>query len=282
MFHLRSSIVALALLAVSGIASAQAPESSKPEPAGTKTANNVERGRRSLFGVWGPVRDEFKKYIPPQASRVITNSNHTVSSQPEPPLTPWAKENLVIKEGISHGPNQIPSGRFTGQNCEPIGAPAQYTYTRLYPFELVEASNRIVQFFEYHREWREIWMDGRGHPQDLDPTYMGHSIGRWEGDTLVVDTVGFNGKTWIDQNLDHFLSDAARMEERFRRLDHDILQIDITLYDPKAWGEGKSWPGLVRAYQFYPDGELQEFYCTLEEDTRFDRKVLEDLTEDKK
>jgi hypothetical protein len=250
-----------------------------------KTAPPPDRG--GLMGIWGPAKRSHQKYLPPEASHTLGNSWRSVSTEPEPPLTEWAKENLVFKEGITHGPKINPDGAYPGQNCVPIAMPAQHSYSpRLYPFELVEtrSGDRIVQFMEYHREWREIWMDGRPHPgpDELTASWFGHSIGWWEGKTLVVDTVGFNGRTWIDQNVNLRLSDAARVVERYQRIPNDIMRVDITVYDPKAWGEGVSWGGLVRAYQSRPDMPLDEFVCTVEDNTGFDKQVTDPIVTDSK
>lgn len=253
------SIVALALIPVPLVYSQSQSEASK-----SRTFDP-----RDVFVIWSPPSR--------QLSRQAGSSNQKVSNAPEPPLTAWAKEHLVFKNGITHGTNINPAGEYPGQNCDPIGVPAQYAYNFLYPMELVQAQGRIYQFFEYHREWRVIWMDGRSHPKDPDPSYMGDSIGKWEGDTLVVDTVGFNGKEFLDQNVDHRMSDAFHLVERFRRISYDVLQIDMTLYDPKAWGD-VPWTGWVRNYQFKPSEQLQEFICTTEENSRFDQNVLHPIT----
>ncbi len=99
-------------------------------------------------------------------------------------------------------------------------------------------------------------MDGRGHPEDPDPTWMGHSIGRWDGDTLVVDTVGFNDKTWIDP-LGHSHSEALHLVERYRRVDPNTLVIDLTFEDAKAFL--KPWSGQ-REFDLKPDWEIAEMY----------------------
>ena len=104
---------------------------------------------------------------------------------------------------------------------------------------------------------RQIHTDGRDHPKDLLPTWLGDSIGKWDGDTLVVDTVGFNDKTWIDNTgLPH--SDALHLVERLRRVSHDVLQLDITVDDPKAYT--KPW-SVQRVFDLKPDWEIGELIC---------------------
>jgi hypothetical protein len=191
-------------------------------------------------------------------------------SYPEPPLTPWAEANLVFKEGVSHGSHSVPTGAYPGQNCDPIGVPALHSEPN--PMEFVQVPGRIFQFFEYHREWRVIWMDGQ-HPKDLESTYMGNSVGKWDGDTLVVDTIGFNGKDFVDIDSSHRMSDAFHLVERYKRVSYDDMELSMDFYDPKAWGTA-AWDGVKRNFKFKPDWKLQEYYCTKEEWQDFDQKVL--------
>src|SRR5438309_3790839 len=112
-------------------------------------------------------------------------SEHTV---PEPPLTLWARQHLMVHPQMS----ETEMGE-----CNPIGVPAQFWYTQLYPFEFVVAAGQIFQFFEKQNEWRVIRLN-QGHSKDLRSTYMGDSVGEWEGDILVVDTIGYNGQNLIE------------------------------------------------------------------------------------
>jgi hypothetical protein len=100
-------------------------------------------------------------------------------------------------------------------------------------------------------------MDGRAHPKDAEPTYMGHSTGKWEGRTLVVDTVGFNDKTWLDpMGLPH--SDAMHLTERIQRVNHDTLVDEYTIDDPKTYT--KPWKA-THTFILKPDWQIQEYVC---------------------
>jgi len=223
---------------------------------------------------------------------------------PEPPLTDWGKQHLLYKS-ISHDaltgthapgwdlpgrfcyvthtpcfsadPNGVPvndpDGEYPGKDCEPLSTPAMYDYPGIGSMEILATpeEDRIYQFFEYHREWRTWWLN-RDHPKDLDPTYEGDSAAHWEGDTLVVDTIGYNGKTMLSQNVGHRKSDAFHLVERFQRLDHDHLVIDMTYYDPKAWGD-KAWPGFHKYYTLVPKEDFQEFICSPREYQEYNRRV---------
>ncbi len=111
--------------------------------------------------------------------------------------------------------------------------------------------------FEFHHFVREIFTDGRAHPPDPDPTYMGNPVGHWEGDTLIVDTIGFNDKTWLDQ-VGHPHSDALHLVERIRRIDAKTLQDDLTIEDPKAFT--KIWMGR-QIYDLKPGWTIGEYIC---------------------
>jgi hypothetical protein len=169
------------------------------------------------------------------------------------PLQPWAEE-LYKKHKLEistadpdHPPDAV-------ARCIPPGVP-RIMYLP-FPWEIVQARDRVVLIFEV-QVVRQIFTDGRGHPKDLDPTYMGDSVGKWEGDTLVVDTVGLNDKTWLDANgLPH--SDALHVVERLRRVNHDTLKVEYTIDDPKAFT--KPWT-VEKLFDLKPDWQIKEYVC---------------------
>ncbi|MSO83669.1 MAG: hypothetical protein EXQ53_10300 [Acidobacteria bacterium] len=134
------------------------------------------------------------------------------------------------------------------------------------PFEIVHTRWQVIQLFEYNHFVRRIHTDGRPHPADLRDSgvyeWHGHSIGRWEGDTFVIDTIGFNDATWLDR-LGHPHSDALHVVERIRRVDHDTLQYGVTIEDPKAYAG--PWTGEM-VFRLRPDWEIFEHVCTTKGD----------------
>jgi hypothetical protein len=125
--------------------------------------------------------------------------------------------------------------------CEPMGLPRNLNAEIIPPhatFEIVQTPGRILQFFEYRHDWREIWMDGRELPavEDSYPKWNGFSVGRWEGDTLVVESIGFDDRSWLDK-LGYPHSEAMRLEERYRRIDADTLELTMTVVDPLVYSE---------------------------------------------
>lgn len=178
-----------------------------------------------------------------------------------PAMTPWGRTRYEAAKP-SYGPKAVeastdPVNPTTGKDvgCFPPGVPR--IYIQPFPFEIIQLPGRVIELFEFDHHVRQVWTDGRQHPKDPDPTWMGDSIGHWEGDTLVVDTVGFNDKTWVDRGgLPH--SDQLHVIERIRRPSHDTLEINFTIDDPKTYV--KPWMGQ-RIYQLQPKWDIKEFMC---------------------
>jgi hypothetical protein len=159
------------------------------------------------------------------------------------------------------------------QDCEPIGVPAQFWYTQFYPFEFVITSNRIFQFFEKQSEWRVIWLS-REHPKDLLPSTMGDSVGRWDGNVLIVDTVGLMGGNLIEPvGVEHPMSPAFHLVERWERVSENELDLDATYYDEMAWGS-EPWSGLKKRFLLQPGTEFQQSFCSRAENKKFDDRFL--------
>lgn len=140
-------------------------------------------------------------------------------------------------------------------NCLPPGMP--HIMVVPYPFEIVQTLGRVLMLFEYSGQVRRIHTDGTSAGADEDPSYYGFSVGHWEGDTLVVTTDHVRADTQDDfSGLPH--SDALVVTERIRRLDHDTLQDQITLTDPKAYAEPFA---VTRAYKLHPTWSIGEYVC---------------------
>ena len=170
----------------------------------------------------------------------------------EPPMTPWA-EAKYNAAGPVFGPRKKPAKDSNDPvyGCFPPGVPRIYLHHR--PMEIVQNSNEVIMMFEYARLVRQIYTDGRKHDEFLDPAlWMGDSIGKWDGDTLVVDVIGFNDKTWLDR-IGHPHSDVLHVVERIRRIDHATLEDDITIDDPKAYK--KPWT-IQATFELQPGVDL--------------------------
>jgi hypothetical protein len=179
-----------------------------------------------------------------------------------PAMTPWGKTQYEMTKP-SWGPRAVVDSTdlvnpTTGNEigCFPTGVPRIYVHP--FPMEILQVPGRVVQLFEFNHFIRQIYTSGpHEHAKDLDPTWMGDSVGWWEGDTLVIDSVGFNEKTWLDRaGLPH--SDQLHVIEHISRPKHDTLVVHITIDDPKTYT--KTWEG-ERIYVLEPDWKLTEMIC---------------------
>jgi carboxypeptidase family protein len=189
-------------------------------------APRMPDGRPDLSGVW----------------------NGSSDPNPEPALLlPWATD--VLNQRRSTAFRDHPDGL-----CLP-GDPTP-TIPLLYKF--VHTKSLLVQLFEQEPHYRQIFLDGRAHPRDADPTWMGHSVGRWERDTLVVDTTGFNDQSWLIFATGYPHTDGLHMVERYRRPDLAHLVVDLTLED-----QGTFTKPVERhmTWELAPGEEILESIC---------------------
>jgi hypothetical protein len=140
--------------------------------------------------------------------------------------------------------------------CLPPGVP-RMMYTP-YPAQIYQMADRVLFIYEGGAHvWRLIWMDGREHPKDPNPTFLGDAVGHWEGDTLVVDTVGFNDRTWLDA-AGHPHGEKLHVIEKYTRPDSNTLRVEATIDDPDFYT--KPW-AVVTTANWAPGQELLEYIC---------------------
>jgi hypothetical protein len=155
--------------------------------------------------------------------------------------------------------------------CLPPGVPRVNT-VGLFPMQIVQTPQTIVMMYEYLNAFRTIAINGK-HPEDLEPSFMGDSVGHWDGDTLVVDVTGFNDKTWLT-TTGTFHSEALHVTERYRRVDKDTIEYEATMEDPKVLTK----PWVYRNTIMLREGtRLREYVC---EENNVDRGRYEDLLKD--
>jgi hypothetical protein len=140
-------------------------------------------------------------------------------------------------------------------NCLPDGVPHADLLPE--PFKIIQTPGVIVMLYEVETTFRQIFTDGRKQLTDPSPSWRGYSVGRWEGDTLVVDTVGFNDRGWLDAR-GHGHSEEMRVEERFRRRDFGHLELTIAITDPKTFTKPIKFSVVE---ELLPDTDLFEHYC---------------------
>jgi hypothetical protein len=148
-----------------------------------------------------------------------------------------------------------------GINCLPPGPKAGIGVGG-FPMKIIQTANVVVVLYEYQTIYRQFFTDGRALPEDADPTWMGYSVGRWDGDTLVVTTAGYNDRTSLDL-AGHPHTEALRMTERYHRRDVGHLEVQVTLDDPKTYA--RSWT-LPMEFALIPDQQLIEYVCENERD----------------
>lgn len=189
----------------------------------------------------------------------------------EPPMTPWAEERFKAAKP-SFGPRSVEDSNdpvnpttLNAVGCFPPGVPRIYLHP--FPMEIIQVPGRVIMLFEFDHFIRQIYTDGRGHNTDLGPTWMGDAIGKWDGDTLVVDTIGFNDKTWLDRG-GHPHSDQLHLVERFRRTDHNTLEDDVAVEDPVAYT--KPWDAHL-TFALHPKWNIMEQVC--EDNVNFEQFI---------
>jgi len=165
------------------------------------------------------------------------------------PFQPWAKALVAERADGSH------SGEDPFANCLPQGVPRVNASPP--PWKVIQKPDVIVILYESANTWRQVFLDGRELSDDYPPTFLGYSTGKWDGDTLVVDTRGFNGKTWLDQTGKP-TSEALHVIERFRRVDFGHLEIQITIDDPKVYM--RAWSVKEQA-RLMPNTDVIENAC---------------------
>ena len=186
-----------------------------------------------------------------------------------PPFTAWGYEQYQATRA-EDSPLGIPlsNSKDPMMRCDPLGYPRLFAYN--YGFEFLQEKDRVVQFFEWGHNWRTIWTDGRKLPKNPDPAWYGYSVGHWEADTFVVESTGYDDRTW----LDHFgnpVSEEARLEERYRRVDRDTLELTMVLTDPKAYT--KPWVSEKKTFKLDAKHEIQELFCVPSENDAFNKRV---------
>ena len=191
-----------------------------------------------------------------------------------PPFTPYGQKLFEA--------NQSDSPQWNSKDphnvCDPMGWPRLMTFN--FGFQFAVLPGRVVQFFEWSHTWRDIWTDGRKLPADPPiPRYLGYAVGRWEGDTFVVESNGYDDRSWLAQTpvqrygtgrpggYPH--SDEMRIEERYKRLNYGSLQVTLTINDSKVYTAPWTTTG---AMALFPNTELAENFCVPSDSINFNNE----------
>jgi hypothetical protein len=222
------------------------------------------RGKPDLSGIWqaeSTPRKILAAMFPPGVGLLPGGENGLGEDDPqkyflniladfkpgEEPFTPTAA--AMFRE-------RMQSGKKPMTLCEPPSVPV--TELLPAPFKIVQTPGLMLVLYEGDTVFRQIYTDGRKHPMDPQPSWMGYSVGKWEGDWFVVDVMGFNDRGALDA-MGHFHSDAMRVMERFHRRDFGHMEARITLDDPKTFTRPVEIKFDLR---LLPDTDVMESFCT--------------------
>ena len=228
-----------------------------------------------LNGIWGrgPATPAAASQAKPDARGMMPDGGVNTEWGPSSPLTP---KGLAAVNGnkSGKGPRQVPPA-FANDllgDANPPGLLRALVYGR--PFQMIVLPDKVVQLFEWTRVWREINTDGRALPEDIGPFWYGYSVGKWEGDTLVVNTNNLDARAWMDQWGSPF-SESLKLQERWRRTSKDNLELVMTIDDPVMYT--KPWTTTRRNFKFQtkdmPDGEMLEVIFAPVDEKSFNERI---------
>ena len=209
----------------------EALKATKSAPPSARTPRTAD-GKVDFSGIWGPDR------------KFIYDINDALKPGETLPIQPWALK-LTLERLSKDDPEAL---------CLPAGVPRQAPY----PWRILQTPTHMFFLFEGNiHSYRQIFMDDRKHPEDPDPTWYGHSVGKWDGDTLVIDSVGFNDRFWFDF-AGHPHTEKLHTVERYRRPDFNRLEYEVIIDDPGAFTRAFT---LYGQHTYQPDTELIEYIC---------------------
>jgi hypothetical protein len=253
----------LVLAAVAGLPPSVAAQTVARTAAKSATKSSIPRtrdGTPDLTGVWQAGSTQPGNWAEANSGLGVGGTGRNPSAAALPsfndrpadreaaPYQPWAAQKVL--EAFNRRAIDDPSAL-----CLPLGVP-RLTLLGLFPTQIVQTPKQIVILYEYMSVFRLIPLNA-AHPDDLLPSYMGNSVGHWEGDTLVVDVIGFNDKTWL-AGAGTFHSDDLHVVERYTRLDRDRINYDVTIEDPKVLTK----PWTIHSSMMLREGtRLEEYVC---------------------
>ena len=244
--------------------------------------------RHDLSAIWDATGDPTN--IPPPGIQptgafehraVLPDNNSPPGGEPDErnipnplPYTPLGEATLEAHKPTGLGVRSVPAvlGNDPVDICDPPGFP-RMDLSEFRTIEITQTEDQVIVLNQFYRTWRTIWTDGRELPKDPEPRFNGYSVGKWVDDyTFVVQTVGMNEKTWIDnQGRPH--SSELKVEERFHRVDHDHLELTVTIDDPKMYT--KPWLALHNfPLKLQPRGfDIRELYCSPSDFAEYNKEI---------
>jgi hypothetical protein len=243
--HTHRIVMAAALAVLMAAASASAQWLKHPTPGVPRLpdgkpnlaapAPRLADGKPDLSGLW--------------ITRGIYIGNIAKDLKEPVPFQPWAAD--LYKHRRDTESKEDPTGW-----CVPGGVPRSTAVP--YPFKILHTTGMVVMLFEAVHSYRQIFTDGRELPKDPNPQWFGYSVGKWDGDTFVVSSAGFNDNVWLD-NFGHPGTESMKVTERFRRKNFGNIDVQITIDDPKAYT--KPWE-VTLPLVLQADTEMLEYICS--------------------
>jgi hypothetical protein len=230
-------------------------------------APRASNGRPDLSGTWHvepTSMTEMKRLYGEDVGSldVIGMEADSISKYAINILVDFNPEDSPLRPAAAEILNHRVNGSNPADSCLPLGIPFAFLVSE--PDKIVQTPGLIVMMFESADAHRQIYTDGRPLPKDPEPAWLGYSVGKWEGDTLVVETAGFNDKTWLDA-MGHPHSEALRVVERYRRRDFGHMDVQVTFDDPKMYTK----PFTIKfTKRLLADSDILEFFCAENEKDR--------------
>jgi hypothetical protein len=239
------------LLLISASVRTVGGQTSPMQAAGSKPIPRAADGKPDLSGVW--ITGALALLIGEEEARAIQRADAATgrpapTPREPPPYKPAAeakRQEYLARRGIDD-----PMAR-----CFLSGVPR--ITTRPLPFQIVQMPGQVIILYEAHHAFRIIPTDGRPHPDDLEPSFLGDSVARWEGDTLVVDVIGFNEKTWL-AGVGTIHSDKLHVTERYTRDTYETIRYEVAMEDPEVFT--KPWH-QYETFRLRPNERLREYEC---------------------
>jgi hypothetical protein len=211
---------------------------------------------RDLNGIWGNNGVEFNIVVPPFTAKGKAMYDATRAEE--------------TAEGVA-----ISNSKDGMLICDPLGYPRWFAYN--YGFQFVVLPDRVMQFFELGHTWRDIWTDCRTLPDDPPaPRWLGYAVGRWEGDTFIVESNGYDDRSWIqedrrDRRWGFPHTEQMRVVERYKRTSFGTLEAELTVIDPEVFKKPWTTKGVI---QLSPGTELGEYMCVPSENEAFNAQKI--------
>jgi len=234
---------------------------------------------KQLAAAYAQYKVEGHPFNPKDLSGVWGNNGMELDVKNVPPFTPEGEKMFEATK------SDIPSTNAKDGMliCDPIGYPRGFAYN--YGMEFVMLPDRVLQFFEWGHTWRTIWTDGRKLPDDPpQQRWLGYAVGRWEGDTFVVEGNGYDERSWISEDRRNRIrgfahSDQLKTTERYRRTSYGSLEAEMTVSDPKVFTKPWTTKGKI---ELRPNAELWEYFCVPSESDEYNKRLIDAARDSKK